>query len=126
MASACGCGCSRVPRQSHATSGTRHRSRWQGRCGSRGLMKSLLPFALAVAALALQTPSTALTDYEGVYAYHGGSKLVIVAADPLLVAVIDDAKYPLRQLGADTFKNASGDTIPFRRSADGSVSGFVE
>jgi CubicO group peptidase (beta-lactamase class C family) len=68
----------------------------------------------------------ALTDYEGVYAYHGGSQLLIVAADPLLFAVIDDAKYPLRQLDEDTFKNGSGDTIPFRRSADGSVSGFVE
>jgi CubicO group peptidase (beta-lactamase class C family) len=99
--------------------------------------------ALAVATLALrvaaQTPGTggtassgsrasskALTDYEGVYEYQGGTKLVIVGAEPLLFAVLDDTKYPLRPLGVDTFQNASGDTIPFRRSADGSVSGFVE
>ena len=101
--------------------------------------------ALAVATLALrvaaQTPATrdtaspraggvpskALTDYEGVYEYQGGTKLVLVGAEPLLFAVLDDAKYPLRPLGVDTFRRtAGGDTIPFRRAADGSVSGFVE
>ena len=51
---------------------------------------------------------------------------MIVGAEPLLFAVLDDAKYPLRPLGVDTFQNAGGDTIPFRRSADGAVSGFVE
>jgi CubicO group peptidase (beta-lactamase class C family) len=73
-----------------------------------------------------QAQRAALTDYEGVYEYQGGTKLVIVGAEPLLFAVLDDAKYPLRPLGVDTFQNAGGDTIPFRRSADGSVSGFVE
>jgi CubicO group peptidase (beta-lactamase class C family) len=97
--------------------------------------------ALAVATLALQVaaqtpategtagraaPSKALTDYEGVYEYQSGTKLVIVGAEPLLFAVLDDARYPLRPLGIDTFQNAGGETIPFRRSADGSVSGFVE
>lgn len=85
----------------------------------------------AAGAVAITPPTRAqvqrrLADYEGVYAYHGGSQLLIVAAEPLLFAVIDDAKYPLRLLDEDTFKNGSGDTIPFRRSADGSVSGFVE
>jgi CubicO group peptidase (beta-lactamase class C family) len=73
-----------------------------------------------------QQPRSALADYEGVYVYHGTTKLVIVAADPLLFAVIDDAKYPLRPQGGDRFLNAGGDTIPFRRGADGTVSGFVE
>jgi len=97
--------------------------------------------ALAVATLALQVaaqtpategtagraaPSKALTDYEGVYEYQSGTKLVVVGAEPLLFAVLDDARYPLRPLGIDTFQNAGGETIPFRRSADGSVSGFVE
>jgi CubicO group peptidase (beta-lactamase class C family) len=89
-------------------------------------MRVQLAFALAIAALGYQAPSKALTDYEGVYEYQGAAKLVIVAADPLLFAVLDDAKYPLTPISDDTFKNASGDTIPFRRSADGSVSGFVE
>ena len=78
------------------------------------------------AAAGRRAPSKALTDYEGVYEYQGGTKLVIVGAEPLLFAVLDDAKYPLRPLGVDTFQNAGGDTIPFRRSADGAVSGFVE
>ena len=78
------------------------------------------------ASAASRAPSKALTDYEGVYEYQGGTKLVIVGAGPLLFAVLDDAKYPLRPVGVDTFQNAGGDTIPFRRSADGSVSGFVE
>jgi hypothetical protein len=69
---------------------------------------------------------TALAEYEGVYAYHGGTSLVIVATDTILFAVIDEAKYPLRPLGGDRFVNAGGETIPFRRGTDGVVSGFVE
>src|SRR4051812_13751405 len=67
-----------------------------------------------------------LSDYEGVYSYHGGTSLTIVATDSSLFAVIDEAKYPLRPIGADRFLNAGGDTIPFRRALDGKVSGFVE
>lgn len=70
--------------------------------------------------------NTALADYQGVYAYQGGVRLLIVAADTMLFAVLDEAKYPLRELDGDRFLNASGDTIPFRRDASGVVSGFVE
>ncbi|MCA1561525.1 MAG: HEAT repeat domain-containing protein [Acidobacteria bacterium] len=45
----------------------------------------------------------ALADYQGVYAYHGGTSIVLVAADTLLFAVIDEAKYPLRQSAATDF-----------------------
>ncbi|MDB4915656.1 MAG: beta-lactamase, partial [Gemmatimonadetes bacterium] len=58
--------------------------------------------------------------------YHGDTRLAVVAGDTMLYAVIDEAKYPLRSLGADRFLNAAGDTIPFRRGADGKVSGFLE
>jgi CubicO group peptidase (beta-lactamase class C family) len=51
---------------------------------------------------------------------------MIVATDSSLFAVIDEAKYPLRAIGADRFLNAGGDTIPFRRAGSGEVSGFVE
>jgi CubicO group peptidase (beta-lactamase class C family) len=70
--------------------------------------------------------TTRLTDYEGVYAYHGATSIAIVAADSMLFAVLDEAKYPLRPLGDDRVLNAGGDTIPFRRAADGAVTGFVE
>ena len=74
---------------------------------------SALAAATLVLRVAAQTPATgdtasagprasskALTDYEGVYEYQGGTKLVIVGAEPLLFAVLDDAKYPLRPLGS--------------------------
>ena len=72
----------------------------------------------------LQRP--ALADYDGVYAYQGGTPLLLVSTETILFAVIHEAKYPLRPIGRDRFLNAGGDTIPFRRGADGSVSGFVE
>jgi CubicO group peptidase (beta-lactamase class C family) len=68
----------------------------------------------------------ALADYQGMYAYRGGTSIALVAKDALLFAVIDEAKYPLRPLGSDRFLNGAGDTILFRRAADGIVSGFVE
>jgi CubicO group peptidase (beta-lactamase class C family) len=67
-----------------------------------------------------------LAGFEGEFAYQGGSHIVLVARDSILFAVLDDARYPLRFLGGDRFLNAGGDTIPFRRSADGQVSGFAE
>jgi CubicO group peptidase (beta-lactamase class C family) len=70
--------------------------------------------------------SSSLAGFEGEFAYHGSSRILLVARDSTLFAVLDDARYPLRFLGEDRFLNAAGDTIPFRRSADGQVSGFVE
>lgn len=67
-----------------------------------------------------------LAAFEGVYAYHDNTSLVLVATDTTLFAVIDEAKYPLRALGNDRFLNGVGDTIPFRRRADGAVTRFVE
>jgi CubicO group peptidase (beta-lactamase class C family) len=67
-----------------------------------------------------------LAEYEGVFAYHGTATIALVATDTMLYAVLDDAKYPLRFLGADRFLNGGGDTIPFRKTATGTVSGFVE
>lgn len=67
-----------------------------------------------------------LREYQGVYDYQRGSRIAIVAADSILYAVLDEAKYPLRPLGDDRFRNAGGDTIPFNRSAGGVVTGFTE
>ncbi|MDB4891571.1 MAG: beta-lactamase [Gemmatimonadetes bacterium] len=82
--------------------------------------------SLAQAIGAQAAPRSGLAEFEGVYAYHGSMSLAIVAADSIVFAIIDEARYPLRPLGADRFLNAVGDTIPFRRGADGVVSGFVE
>jgi len=92
-------------------------------------------FGIALPALAsgttgaaLQAPARhpGLAEYDGVYEYHGTTRLVIVSTNDMLFAVIDEAKYPLKPLGTDTFRNATGDIIPFRRSGDGGVSGLVE
>ncbi len=93
----------------------------------------LLAAALAPASASAQPrPSPAmqaappLADYTGTYRYHGGATLALVPADTLLVAIIDEAKYPLRHTGPDRFVNGPGQTIPFRRDAAGTVTGFEE
>jgi CubicO group peptidase (beta-lactamase class C family) len=67
-----------------------------------------------------------LGDFTGTYRYHGGGTLALAAADSLLFAVLGEARYPLRYVGADRFVNGLGDTIPFPRNAAGAVTGFVE
>ena len=64
--------------------------------------------------------------YQGVYDYHDDGSIAIVAVDSMLYAVLDEAKYPLRPLGDDRFRNAGGDTIPFTRGSNGMITGFVE
>ena len=86
-------------------------------------------FALTLAGgLGAQTRD--LVDYVGTYEYHGNSRIEIVAAPSSggarLVAVLDEAKYPLRFLGDDLFLNGVGDTIPFERDAEGWVLAFRE
>ena len=82
--------------------------------------------SLARAQSSGSVPAPSLAAYEGEFAYHGSSRIMLVARDSVLFAVLDDARYPLRFLGGDRFLNAGGDTIPFRRADDGQVSGFVE
>jgi hypothetical protein len=84
------------------------------------------PTPSAEVATAGERADDSLVDFEGVYDYQQGSTIAIVAAGSKLFAVLDEARYPLRRTGPDQFVNAPGDTIPFRRSADGRVSGFVE
>lgn len=89
---------------------------------------------IAVTALAVTGHARAQTrdliDYVGTYEYHGKSRIELVA-EPVatgarLVAVLDEAKYPLRFLGDDLFLNGVGDTIPFERDAEGWVLAFRE
>lgn len=74
----------------------------------------------------VSSASEELGDYTGVYEYRAGQTVALAPADTTLVAVIDRAKYRLRRLGRDRFLNGGGDTIPFRRDAEGRVTGFVE
>jgi CubicO group peptidase (beta-lactamase class C family) len=88
-----------------------------------------LAFALLAPADRAAQPTASLAAYAGTYDYHAGDSLVL-APDPMaagrLLAVIADARYPLRPIGNDRFLNARGDTIPFVRDAAGRVTHFVE
>jgi CubicO group peptidase (beta-lactamase class C family) len=92
------------------------------------LLTGLLGPAGLIAAQPNRPPrlSPVPADYNGTYAYHGRQTLQLLPQDTLLVAIIDDAEYPLRQAGPDRFVNRGGDTIPFRRAADGRIEGFSE
>lgn len=67
-----------------------------------------------------------LSEFEGLYRYRDGSSLFMVAGGGRLVALIGDAKYPLRAVTTDTFTNPSGDALPFLRNSAGEVIGFRE
>jgi CubicO group peptidase (beta-lactamase class C family) len=67
-----------------------------------------------------------LSEFEGLYRYRDGGSLVMVADGERLVAIIGEAKYPLRAVAADTFTNPSGDLIPFMRDTAGHIVAFKE
>jgi CubicO group peptidase (beta-lactamase class C family) len=76
--------------------------------------------------LLAQTQSPPLSDFTGLYEYHGGTTLALVPDPPGMIVIIDEAKYPLRAAGRDRFTNNGGDTIPFQRDPGGKVVSFNE
>ena len=58
-----------------------------------------------------------LLDYEGKYEYIGQSTLTLEASefDTILYAVIDRAKYPLKQISKDSFLNNQNSPVIFQR-----------
>ena len=70
---------------------------------------------------------TPLTDYVGTYA-DGPNHTIEIAVDAKgqLVAVIDDATYQLKITAQDEVTNNGGERIPFKRDADGQVSGYID
>jgi CubicO group peptidase (beta-lactamase class C family) len=67
-----------------------------------------------------------LSEFEGVYDYRDDATVTVVANSNRLVAVIGEAKYPLRAVAGDTFANGAGDRILFLRGTDGRVGAFEE
>jgi len=104
--------------------------------GSRGgtLLLSVLLLVAAIGGVAAsrQAPGGSsrsarnLSEFEGVYDYRDGLKVEMVVSGGRLIAVIGEAKYPLREAGADAFTNPGGDPIPFVRDAAGKVVAFKE
>ena len=58
-----------------------------------------------------------LLDYEGKYEYTGQSTLTLEVSefDTILYAVIDKAKYPLKQVSKDSFVNNQNSPVIFQR-----------
>ena len=85
---------------------------------------SMLALLLSPAPALAQTP---IADFVGTYA-DGPSHRIEIALDAKgqLVAVIDDATYPLKITGRDEVTNNGGEKIPFERGADGKVRGYVD
>lgn len=86
------------------------------------------PIALALCITTLSALGAAhadapLSDYVGTYSAPQGGPLEIVAGSTLF-AVIDEAKYPLTRVQADTFLARSGDRVVFNRDAKGMVQGI--
>ena len=67
-----------------------------------------------------------LSEFEGLYRYRDGGTLFMVADGERLVAIIGEAKYPLRPVATDTFTNPSGSPIPFVRDTAGRIVAFRE
>lgn len=66
-----------------------------------------------------------LSDYAGTYAYGPEQTVELIVGDQLF-AVLDGAKHRLSPAGVDIFTNPSGQKIPFRRDANGKVTGFTD
>ncbi len=114
--------------------GTRATAPTKRAYGSFARIRTIVLAMVGVPMMALaQSPATGmaatLRQFQGHYQYRDGGALdLVVQVRPVvrLVAVIDEAKYPLRYLGSDRFLNAVDDTVPFRRGPTGQVTGFVE
>ena len=68
-----------------------------------------------------------MTDYVGTYTDGPNHKVeILIDTKGGLVAVIDDASYPLKVTGTDELTNGGGEKIPFKRGADGRISGYID
>lgn len=68
-----------------------------------------------------------LLKYEGKYEYLSGSTLQMMASpiDTTLYAVINNAKYPIFHVAADTFSNAQDIPVIFQRNGQGDIKGYT-
>lgn len=67
-----------------------------------------------------------LQEYDGLYEYTNNSEIELAASkmDTTLYAVLDMAKYPLKYITKDTFKNNQNKLVVFNRTANNEVAGY--
>src|SRR4051812_24454147 len=68
-----------------------------------------------------------LHDYEGQYEYSKPSSIVLSASDydTTLYAIIDDAQYPLKYMGKDSFQTSQKKPLVFVRDKRKRVVSYV-
>lgn len=86
------------------------------------LLSHFLVAALLTAALG-EARLPPLSDFQGTYEYENGETLEIIAGRQLF-AVVDEAKYPLKRAGEDSFATTGDESVIFVRDASGQVKGY--
>lgn len=90
-------------------------------------MRKLILIAAALIGPTHALAQTPLTDFIGTYSDGANHKIEIaVDGKGQLIAVIDDATYPLKITGQDEVTNNGGEKIPFKRGERGQVSGYID
>src|SRR5947209_11557173 len=111
----------------------RRHHRKSSHCGKAPIVKTskfVCHFSVLTALLLSPMPvvaQTPLADFVGTYADGPKHKVEIaIDAKGQLVAVVDDAAYPLKITGQDELTNNGGEKIPFKRDVQGRVSGYFD
>ena len=90
-------------------------------------MRKLIVIALLLLSSERALAQTPLGDFIGTYADGPKHRIVIAPIGKgQLVAVIDDATYPLKLTGPDELTNNGGGKIPFSRGSNGQVVGYTD
>lgn len=89
-------------------------------------MRFVACFAFLTIALSACVTAPSARSIEGRYEYEPGVSLVIARSpeDGEVFAVIDGARYPLREARPDVFLNSSGTEVHFVRDGSGDVIGY--
>jgi len=87
----------------------------------------LIPFLIGCASQEEKSHYEKLLDYEGNYQYINQSSLDILASelDTTLYAVIDNAKYPLKHIGIDSFVDNQNSPVVFQRGKNNAVVSYT-
>jgi CubicO group peptidase (beta-lactamase class C family) len=67
-----------------------------------------------------------LKEYEGLYEYKNNTTLKIVASpiDTVLLAIINESRYPFRTIGKDLFLDAANVEVTFFRNESNKIEGY--
>src|SRR5687768_10869032 len=86
----------------------------------------LLALSLFLPTANSQTPPPNLKPLEGCYEYFNGLTIQFAQSprDGILYAILDEALYPLKSAGPNTFTDRQGSSITFERTPTGEISDY--